>query len=91
MEDAHTDAERTLRSAGYGDEVVRERMRLHAIVEDQVAARVERAVGRRVTATLSATRLDPDLSAEVFLLESTGEPAAERDEVARLIARAANG
>jgi Na+-translocating membrane potential-generating system (MpsC) len=72
MEDAHTDAERTLRTAGYEDEVVRERLRLHAIVEDELAACVERAVGRRVRTTLGATRLDPDLSAELFLLAAGG-------------------
>jgi uncharacterized protein YbcI len=89
MEDAHTDAERTLRAAGYEDEVTRERLRLHAIVEAQVAACVERALGRRVSTTLSATRLDPDLSAQIFLLARTGDEPVEHDEVAGLIARAA--
>ena len=46
---------------------------LQTIIEDDLKAGVERILGRTVKTTLSATRLDPDLSAEIFLLI----PAAE--------------
>lgn len=46
----------------------------------------ERALGRKVVTTLSATRLDPDISAEIFLLEPDGA-VAEPDE--SIVARAA--
>jgi uncharacterized protein YbcI len=64
----HTDAEKTMRAAGHIQELLRGRQLLALIVEDDLKARVERILGRTVETTLSATRLDPDLSAEIFLL-----------------------
>ncbi|MGZ4186231.1 MAG: hypothetical protein ACXVUE_18085 [Solirubrobacteraceae bacterium] len=46
---------------------------LQTIIEDDLKAAVERVLGRTVNTTLSATRLDPDMSAEVFLLAPAGD------------------
>lgn len=69
MENGHNDAEKTLRAAGHIQQLLGGRMLLQSIVEGEAAAAVEAIVGRRVITTLSATRLDPDLSGEIFLLE----------------------
>jgi uncharacterized protein YbcI len=71
LENGHTDAEKTLRATGHGEQLVAGRQLLHQILEDELKSSVERNTGRQVKAMLSATRLDPDLSAEIFLLAST--------------------
>ena len=77
LEDGHTQAEKTLRAAGHIQELVGGRQLLQVIVEDEMRAAVESATDRHVSTVLSATRLDPDVSAEVFVLEpSGGEPRA---------------
>jgi uncharacterized protein YbcI len=68
LENGHTEAEKTLRAAGHIQELLGGRHVLQMVVEDDLKACVERILGREVEATLSATRLDPDRSAEIFLL-----------------------
>lgn len=68
LENGHTDAEKTLRAAGYIQELLGGRHLLQVLIEDDLKASVERILERPVEAMLSATRLDPDLSAEIFLL-----------------------
>ena len=68
LEDGHNPAERTLRAAGHIQEILGGRHALQRILEDDLCRLVEQATGRRVATVLSATRLEPDLSAEVFLL-----------------------
>lgn len=68
LENGHTDAEKTLRAAGHIQELLGGRHVLQMVVEEDLKASVQRILGREVEATLSATRLDPDLSAEIFLL-----------------------
>lgn len=72
LSNGHTDAEKTLRAAGHIQELLGGRHLLQTIIEDDLKAGVERILGRAVTTTLSATRLDPDLSAEIFLLAPVG-------------------
>jgi len=69
----HTDAEKTMRATGHIHELLGGRRLLHVIIEDDLKAGVERISGRTVETTLSATRLDPDLSAEIFLLAPNGD------------------
>ncbi len=68
LENGHTEAEKALRAAGHVQQLVGGREILHQLVEDDLRAIVERTTGRTVLTVLSATRLDPDLSAEIFLL-----------------------
>ena len=68
LEDGHTTAEQTLRAAGHAETVLGTRSKLQAIIEHDVAEVVEIATGRTVEAVLTATRMEPDLSAEIFLL-----------------------
>jgi uncharacterized protein YbcI len=73
LQNGHTDAEKALRAAGYIQQLLEGRELLQTILEHELKEIVERATGRRVVTVLSATRLDPDLSAETFLLESQRE------------------
>ena len=66
--DGHTEQEKTLRAAGEIQQLLAGRHALQQILEDELTAIVEIASGREVLTMLSATRLDPDLSAEIFLL-----------------------
>jgi uncharacterized protein YbcI len=68
LENGHTDAEKTMRAAGHIQELIGGRHLLQMLIEDDLEETVERILGRPVLTTLSATRLDPDLSAEIFLL-----------------------
>jgi uncharacterized protein YbcI len=68
LANGHTDAEKTMRAAGHIQELLGGRHLLQVIIEPDLKAGVERILGRTVETTLSATRLDPDLSAEIFLL-----------------------
>ena len=77
LENGHTDAEKTMRAAGHIQELLGSRHLLQVLVEDDLKASVERILDRRVETMLSATRLDPDLSAEIFLLGPIEARAAE--------------
>jgi uncharacterized protein YbcI len=74
LQNGHTDAEKSLRAAGHIQQLLEGRQLLAVMLEDELRAGVESATGRRVLTVLSATRLDPDISAEIFLLEP--EPRA---------------
>jgi uncharacterized protein YbcI len=72
LHNGHTDAEKTMRAAGHIQELLGGRHLLQLLIEDDLKASVERILGRPVETMLSATRLDPDLSAEIFLLGPHG-------------------
>jgi hypothetical protein len=72
LENGHTDAEKTMRAAGHIQELLGGRQLLQVLIEDDLKAAVQRILKRPVPTMLSATRLDPDLSAEVFLLGPEG-------------------
>jgi uncharacterized protein YbcI len=74
LENGHTDAEKTMRAAGHSQALIDGRRLLHTLIEDDLEQTVGRILGRPVVTTLSATRLDPDLSAEIFLF-GPAEPA----------------
>ena len=71
-----THAEKTLYKAGRADIVDEGRRAMQAVFEREMRAEVERLMGRRVVAFLSANHHEPDASVEVFLLE----PDRERDD-----------
>jgi uncharacterized protein YbcI len=81
LENGHTVAEKTMRAAGHIQELVGGRQLLQLIVEDELIGKVEAATGRQVITTLSATRLDPDMSAEIFIFGDAGEDLGKAPEV----------
>ncbi len=88
LEDGHTDQERALLAAGHRRELLEGRRVLHSMIERSVDEIVTRATHREVVTTLSATRLDPDMTAEIFLLgpapstPDTGGPAPGAESAA---------
>lgn len=69
LEDIFTRAERTLVSAGHQKEVSATRSAFQDAVAEQFRAIVENATGRRVRAFMSMVHIEPEVSAELFLLE----------------------
>jgi uncharacterized protein YbcI len=68
FEDGHTEAEKALRAGGHLEALRTGRRLLLELVEDDLSGAVETVAGRPVLTMLGATRLDPDLSAAIFLL-----------------------
>lgn len=70
-----TRAEQTLAKSGRGDAVTRQRQEFQAAVRDEFIETVEEIVGRRVVAFMSNVHMDPDLNAEIFMLERDSNSA----------------
>jgi uncharacterized protein YbcI len=69
LEDVFTIAERTLVSAGRGDEVRRSRDAFNEVLRDRFVAAIETATGRRVRAFMCQTNVEPEMAVELFVLE----------------------
>jgi uncharacterized protein YbcI len=69
LEDIYTPAERTLVEAGETEAVEEMRRAFQRAMRERFVAVVENATGRKVRAFLSEVSLDPDISAEVFVLQ----------------------
>jgi uncharacterized protein YbcI len=76
LEDTMTKSERTLADAGQNEFVLRIRHALQNTMEDDLSAAVERLTSRKVVAFMSSNHVEPDIAAELFVLdESLSEPA----------------
>jgi uncharacterized protein YbcI len=64
-----TAAEQTLFEAGHGQSVRESRMKLQDTLEARMSAMIEELTGRKVLAFMNASHQEPDLSAELFVLE----------------------
>ena len=69
LNDIYTQGERTLIDGGERDQVLQTRLAFQRVMKDKFVAAVEEATGRKVIAFLSQVHFDPDLSAEIFVLE----------------------
>jgi uncharacterized protein YbcI len=67
--DTLTKAERALVANGKADRVTQLRHDFQLVMRDDLVAAVEGALDRKVIAFMSANHIDPDLAAEVFVLE----------------------
>lgn len=87
LDDARTEAEKALRAAGHDEQVIAQRRMLNSIIEEALTIAVSRSTGRTVQTVLSATRLDPDLTTHVCVLEGEAPvpagPASARGRDAR--------
>ena len=77
MQETLTKAERSLLAAGQGPFVLETRTRFENTMRDAYVAAVEQLTQRKVLAFMSANHLEPDMGAELFVLES--HPAGEAD------------
>ncbi len=69
MHDVLTPAERSLTRSDQTDAVTQIRHLFQATMEDDFRAAVERLTGRKVLAFISGNHIDPDISAELFILD----------------------
>lgn len=69
-----TPAEETLRAAGYGEDVIRQRIAFQEVMRERFEEVVTRATGRRVVGFMSGNQQDPDMICEIFVL-APDEPA----------------
>jgi uncharacterized protein YbcI len=76
LEDIYTPVERTLIEAGRSEAVRETRNIFQDAMGPNFREAVEDATGRTVKAFMSQVHFDPDMAAEVFVLEPHGEDAA---------------
>jgi uncharacterized protein YbcI len=76
LEDTMTKAERNLALHGKEDFVLEMRHAFQDTMREDLTAVVERLTGRKVVAFLSANHIEPDVAAEVFVLD---EPVGETE------------
>jgi uncharacterized protein YbcI len=80
LEDIYTPIERTLIDAGREDAVRQTRTIFQDTMKTQFIQIVEGALGRKVLAFMSQVCFDPDMSAEIFILEPEGDDTAPEAE-----------
>lgn len=69
LEDIYTPVERTLIADGQQEGVKQTRQLFQMAMTERFIAAVEEITGRRVTAFMSQVHFDPDMAAEIFVLE----------------------
>jgi uncharacterized protein YbcI len=67
--DTLTRGERRLVATGKGDRVLELRHDFQLVMRDELVGAVEHALGRKVIAFMSQNHIDPDLAAEIFILQ----------------------
>ena len=77
MQETLTKAERSLLAAGQRDFVLETRRRHQDAMCDDYVIAVEELTERRVLAFMSANHLEPDMGAELFVLEPQGSLGGE--------------
>jgi uncharacterized protein YbcI len=79
MDDIYTPVERTLIDAGHEETVRGTRQVFQQTMREKFSDAVEEAMGRKVIAFMSQVHFDPDMAAEVFVLEPRDEDRASED------------
>ena len=69
--------EQTLLDAGRGQAVIAQRMAFQEVMREKFNEVIERHTGRQVIAFMSGSHQDPDLVAEIFILEHGHELLAD--------------
>jgi uncharacterized protein YbcI len=77
LEDTMTKAERSLANDGKEDWVLRMRHAFQLTMRKDLTAAVEELTNRKVVAFMSANHVEPDLAAEVFVLDEPIAGAAD--------------
>jgi uncharacterized protein YbcI len=78
MEDIYTPVERTLIDAGEQEAVKSTRQIFQIAMQERFTAAVEEITGRKVIQFMSQVSFDPDMAAEMFVLEpAAGEAGAD--------------
>ena len=75
MEDIYTPVEKTLLADGRRDDVKNTRQLFQMAMRNDFVNAVEEITGRTVIQFMSQVAFEPDMAAEVFVLQPTGEEA----------------
>jgi uncharacterized protein YbcI len=73
LHDTLTKGERALVSRGREDKVLELRSEFQSAMREEAMDVIGRLTGRKVTAFMSANHIDPDLAAEMFVLDGRGD------------------
>ena len=76
FQDTLTEGERNLVDHGYEQKVLEVRAAYQQILKAGAVQMIERVLGRKVVGFMSTNHFDPDLAAEVFVLDAAETPAA---------------
>jgi uncharacterized protein YbcI len=79
LEDIYTTVEKTLLKDGRHEDVKRTRQLFQMAMEPDFIAEVEKITGRKVMQFMSQVSFDPDMAAEIFVLEPQGDEATAKD------------
>jgi len=82
LEDIYTPVERTLIDAGRQEAVLETRQIFQQAMRANFVEIVEEATGRKVKAFMSQNHFEPDMAAEIFVLEPDGDAGRPRAELA---------
>jgi len=78
MRGGFTKVEETLLAEGRGEAVIQQRMEFQEVMVDRYREVIQEETGRGVVAFMSGSHQEPDLTAEIFVLETSelfsGEP-----------------
>lgn len=80
LEQTLTKGEQVLVDKGRGDNVITLRREYQEAMREEASARIAEITGRNVVAMMSANHLNPDLAAEIFVLDGPIEPRATAPE-----------
>jgi uncharacterized protein YbcI len=76
LHDTLTKGERALVSRGRSEKVLELRSEFQSAMREEAMKVIAQITGRKVTAFMSANHIDPDLAAEMFILDGHSDPPA---------------
>jgi len=79
LEDIYTTVEKTLLKDGRQEDVKRTRQLFQMAMEPDFIAEVEKITGRKVMQFMSQVSFEPDIAAEIFVLEPQGDDDTAND------------
>jgi len=81
LDDIYTPVERTLIDDGHEDTVRATRQVFQETMRERFSEAIEQIMGRKVIAFMSQVHFNPDMAAEIFVLDPTGpESHSDADE-----------
>jgi uncharacterized protein YbcI len=86
LEQTLTKGERSLAEKGRGDKVLEIRHEFQEAMREASSAKIAELTGRKVVAMLSANHIDPDLAAEIYVLDGAPDHDAGTWEAAAEVA-----
>jgi uncharacterized protein YbcI len=86
FQDTLTQGERNLVQNGHRDQVEALRSAYQDLIRDEASSMIERILDRRVIGFMSDNHFDPDMAAEVFILDPREEPAGSTPQEAEHVA-----